>query len=590
MNEKRSNQSSNGNGRKKNSRSRRGGKNFSQKRTIPDTSRQAVKLIPLGGLEELGKNMWAIEQEGDILLIDMGVEMPGSEQPGVDCVIPNTQYLADKQDQIKGVIFTSPHPDNIGAAPYLMAMFPNLHIYTTESTFAVLESRHNFYSRDIEYKKHILKENACVRVGSFKVSTFPVGSNVQGTIGLCIYTMQGKIGYMGNFKADTTGETPKWLVNAKKTIGKDATILMLGSLGAEASGFAPTEASIAEEVFNICNNKDGKVFISTFPSMLGRLQQIVDAAESLDKHIFIEGKSILNTFNTARKKGYLQVKPGTFVGPTSLDEVPSNKLIVIIAGSSGDDIPHLMRMANREHSTFSLQEGDAVAYPSELIPGNERSVQKVNDNFAKLGAKIYHYRPLGTRHSAYARQGDLEMVYDTVPAKYVVPTNGPMYLLRQNADLAISKGYADRNAIVAKNGRVILFDYKQRKSTPETVPSYDVMVDGLGVGDLKDVVIRDRQLMSEDGILNLIVLIDSSNKKLLQDPDIVSKGFVDMEKSQRLVTEINTNARTIVEGILSDAQEINTSYIRDELRDQMGQFVYAKTERRPMVLPVVVII
>lgn len=575
---------------KKQSRTSRSGKNFAQKRKIPDVSRQAVRLIPLGGLEEMGKNMWAIEQGDDILLIDMGVEMPGSDQPGIDCVIPNTHYLADKQDKIRGVVFTSPHPDHLGAAPYLLAMLPNLNLYATEPTFAVLESRHNFYSRDIQYRKHILKEGASVRVGSFKIVSFPVDSNVDGTIGVCIYTMQGKIVYISHFKGNISPseQLPSWLHKAQNLIGNDATILMLGSLGAEAEGFSPTESVIAEDIKTICTNPDGKVFISTFPSMLGRLQQIVTAAESLNKHIFIEGKSILNTFNTARKKGYIQVKPGTFIGPSNLTDVPSEKLIVIIAGASGDDTPHLMRMANREHSTFSIEPGDVVAYPSELIPGNERSVAKVNDNFAKLGAKIFHYRPLGTRHSSYARQGDLAMVYRAIPAMYAVPINGPMYLLRQNADLAISLGYKDKNAIVGKNGRIILFDFKQRKSTPETVPAYDVMVDGLGVGDLKDVVIRDRQLMSADGILNIVVLIDSDKKAIFQEPDIVSKGFVDVEKSERLMSEIKHNVQIIVEGILSDAQEVNTSYIRDELRDQMGQFVYAKTERRPMVLPVVV--
>lgn len=573
-------------------KSRQGGKNFSQKKSLPEVSRQSIRLIPLSGLDEFGKNMWVLEQEGDILLLEMGVESPGADQPGIDWVIPNTQYLSDKQDKIQGVVFTSPHFDHIGAAPYLMSMYPDLDVYASEALFAVLESRENFYARDIGYKKHIIHDHDSLRIGPFKVVTFPVKSNVPGTIGLCIYTMQGKIMYLSTYKMDTTSHDnpPQWLSNAQKLAGDDTTLLMTGSVSAEAEGFAPPEEAIAQEIYNMCDHQEGKVFISTFPSMLGRLQQIVDAAEQLDKHIFIEGKSILNTFNTAKKKGYISIQPGTIVSPQSLEATPDEKLIVILSGASGDDVPHLMRMANREHERFQFSPGDLVAYPSELIPGNERSVSKINDNLSKLGTYIHHFRALGTTHSGHARADDIRMLYRHIKAKYVAPINGPFYLLRRNADLALESGYTEKQTVIGKNGRILLFDYKQQKYTPESVPSYDVLVDGLGVGDLKDVVIRDRQVMSSDGIVNLVALVDSSNKKVIEEPDIISKGFVDMESSQKLIEEVKRNVGLIIEGILQDAQEINTSYVRDELRDQIGQFLYVKTGRRPMILPVVVTI
>jgi len=558
----------------------------------PKYSRQAIKILALGGLEELGKNMYAIEQDGDILLLEMGLEMPGPDRPGIDYIIPNTKYVLENIDKIKGVIFTSPHPDNLGAAPYILSMFPNLDIYATEQVFSVLESKYNFYSQDIKYKKHILKPYNSNKIGSFKITNFPVGFKVQGTRGLCIYTMQGKIFYMPNYKLDTeNGETPEWLSKITDLISSETFIFMGDSIGAEASGFAPTEKNIYDTLTEIFVRSKGRIYIATFPSMLDRLQQIVNISEKLNKKIFIEGKGILNSFNTARKKGYIKIKNDTIINVESIKNIPHNKLVVIMAGAQGDDIPHLMRMANQEHGSFSIKEGDTVVYPADLIPGNERSVQKVNDNFSKLGAEIYHIRSLGIRNGAHARVSDIKTLIQFINPKYYIPINGPHYLLRNNADIALDElGYDDNSVIVSKNGRVLVFDYRYRKYSNTTYPSFDVMVDGLGVGDLKDVVIRDRQLMSADGIVNIIVIIDSNAKKIIDEPDIVSKGFVDVSKSQNLFDEINKNVNLIVNGILSDAQEINTSYIRDEIREQMGRFLFAKTERRPMILPVVIVI
>ena len=373
-------------------RSRTQGKNFAQKRTIPETSRQSLKIIPLGGLDGVGKNMYVLEQENDILILDMGLQMPGVHHPGVDYLIPNTQYLKNNTSKIKGVVLTSPHPDHIGAVPYLLHLFPNLHIYATEALFAILESRHDFYSQGIKYKKHIIKPYNSIRIGSFKINAFPTPFNVKGSIGVCIYTMQGKVFYLSSYKLDSqTSEKSELLDYLKDLAGSDAFALLTASVASESQGFAPTENSIAEHINSIIAKKSGTVFISTFPSMIGRMQQIVNAVESNQKNLFIEGKSLLNTFNTCRKKGLIQIKSGTIIGPSGLTETPREKLVVLIAGSHGDDIPHLMKLANGEHQVFNVQEGDTVMYPADLIPGNARSVSRVNDNFAKLGAFVEYY-------------------------------------------------------------------------------------------------------------------------------------------------------------------------------------------------------
>ncbi|MEY3471228.1 MAG: hypothetical protein RLZZ223_578 [Candidatus Parcubacteria bacterium] len=570
-------------------RSRSQGKNFAQKRTIPETSRQALKIIPLGGLDGVGKNMYIFEQENDILIVDMGLQMPGVNQPGIDYLIPNTQYLKDNASKIKGVILTSPHPDHIGAVPYLLHLFPNLHIYATEPLFAILESRQDFYSQGIRYKKHVVKPYNSIRVGSFKVNIFPTNFNVMGTIGLCIYTMQGKLFYLSSYKLDSeSSEKLDFLDYIRDLAGSDTFALLTGSVAGESQGLAPTEASIAKHISSVISRNTGTVFISTFPSMIGRMQQIVNAVEANNKNLFIEGKSLLNTFNTCRKKGFIQIKSGTIVGPSGLVDLPREKLVVLISGAHGDDIPHLMKLANGEHKSFVIREGDIVMYPADLIPGNARSVSRVNDNFAKLGAFIEYYQPLDTRYEAYARQDDLVAVIKAVRPKYYIPITGSHHLLRSNGDIAIRGGYPDRNVVVGMNGKVILFDYKQRRVTPEKVPTSDVIVDGLGVGDLTNVVIHDRQSMSEEGILHIIALVNLETRSILGDIIVESKGFVDNESSSKLFNEIKEQARLIMMTLISQSDEVNLNYIKDEVRENISRLLLTKTERRPMILPIII--
>lgn len=570
-------------------RSRNQSKNFAQKRTIPETSRQSLKIIPLGGLDGVGKNMYILEQENDILILDMGLQMPGVHHPGVDYLIPNTQYLKNNSSKIRGVFLTSPHPDHIGAVPYLLHLFPNLHIYATEALFAILESRHDFYSQGIKYKKHIIKPYSSIRVGSFKVNAFPTPFNVKGSIGACIYTMQGKVFYLSSYKLDSqTAEKSELLDYLKDLAGADTFALLSGSVASESQGFAPTESSIAEHINSVIAKKSGTVFISTFPSMIGRMQQIVNAVEANQKHLFIEGKSLLNTFNTCRKKGLIQIKSGTIIGPSGLAETPREKLVVLIAGSHGDDIPHLMRLANGEHQVFGIEAGDIVMYPADLVPGNARSVARVNDNFAKLGAFVEYYQPLDTRYEAYARYEDTLAVIKAIRPKYYIPITGSHHLLRSNGDIAIKGGYPDRNVIVGMNGKVILFDYKQRRITPEKVPASDIIVDGLGVGDLTNVVIHDRQAMAEEGVLHIIALIDLQSRNIINDIVLESKGFVDNESSLKLFDEIKEQARLIIMTLIQESDEVNLDYIQDEIRENISRLLLTKTERRPMVLPIII--
>jgi ribonuclease J len=570
-------------------RSRAQGKNFAQKRTIPETSRQALKIIPLGGLDGVGKNMYILEQENDILIIDMGLQMPGVNQPGIDYLIPNTQYLKNNISKVKGVVLTSPHPDHIGAVPYLLHLFPNLHIYATEALFAILESRHDFYSQGIKYKKHIIKPYNSIRVGSFKVNVFPTPFNVIGSIGLCVYTMQGKVFYLSSYKLDSkTSDKSELLDYIRDLAGSDAFALLTGSVASESQGFAPTEASIESHINSIIAKNTGTVYISTFPSMISRMQQIVNSVESNNKHLFIEGKSLLNTFNTSRKKGLIKIKSGTIVGPSGLSEIPREKLVVLIAGSHGDDIPHLMRLANGDHQAFSIQTGDIVVYPADLVPGNARSVSKVNDNFAKLGAFVEYYQELDTRYGSYARYEDTLAVLKAVRPKYYIPITGSHHLLRSNGDIAIKGGYPDRNVVVGMNGKVILFDYKQRRITPEKVPASDIIVDGLGVGDLTNVVIHDRKSMAEEGILHIIALVDLQSRSMLNDIVLESKGFVDNESSSKLFDEIKEQARLIITTLIQESDEVNLDYVRDEVRENISRLLLTKTERRPMILPIII--
>lgn len=580
---------SNGNNR----RGHRESKDFSQSKPVK-VSDMALRLVPLGGLDEFGKNMWAIEQGDDIILADMGLQMPGADQPGVDFIVPNATYLREKASQVRGLFLTNGHYSSIGAVPYILHLFPGIDIFATEATFATLESRRSFYSQNMKYRKHIVDEGSSIRLGSIKVDVFKLNFNFPGNIGLCFYTLQGKVIYAPSFKFDYDQANEKMV-----DLGHIASLteggvfaLLVGATGAEAEGYAPSEASIGRDIDKIIGNAKGRVFFSTFSSMLTRMQQIVDAVEKHDKKLYIEGKSILNTFNTSRKRGLIRLNRGTIVGPDQINKIPRDKTVIICVGAQGDDVPQLMRIVNKEHPMFRIEEGDGVAFASSLIPGNERSVQKVKDNLAKQGAIIHHLKYLDIFYGANARTEDLKVLLSIVRPQYVIPVNGPHYLLRRVANIADMVGFPEKNVVVTKNGFVQVFDHKQRIRTKEKVPAHPVMVDGLGVGDLKDVVIRDRQVMSDDGIFNIIILIDKSGHKLVQEPDLISKGFVNEDQSKRLMEDTNQFIKTLVEALITSDKggEINASYIRDELRDQVGKFLFARTERRPMVLPVVVMI
>ncbi|MFB6225174.1 MAG: ribonuclease J, partial [Candidatus Paceibacteria bacterium] len=526
-----------------------------------------------------------------IIVLDMGLQLPGGDQPGVDFIIPNSTYLKENAHKIRGIFLTNGHYDHIGAVPYILSLIPGVDIFATAETFAVLENRRNFVSQDLDYRKRVIKSGSSVRPGSFKVDAFRLNHNIPGNLGLCVYTQQGKIVYTPNFKFDYTplNEPVANVGDFAKYSDTDIFALLVGSNAADQEGYAPSEQEIGQEIERYIHRTSGKVVVTTYPSMLNRIQQIITAAEHNNRHVFIEGKSILNTFNAARKKGIIQVQKGTIVGPQVLKRLPDEQLVVLCTGYQGDDVPHFIKIMNREHPTFVLNEGDSAMFPSSLVPGNERSIAQLKDNIAKQDATTYHTSYLDIYSGAHAHREDIKIMMNIINPKFVIPIKGHDHLLRANADTAQSLGYPDKHIPIGRNGNVMIFDFKNRIRTKERVTASNVMVDGLGVGDLKEVVLRDRQMMSEDGILNIVLIIDSTTHTLYQAPEVMSRGFVYMKESEELIDEVKEQVRLIGEGLLQEQKsEINASYIRDELREQIGKFLFARTERRPMVLPIVV--
>jgi ribonuclease J len=554
---------------------------------------KALKFFPMGGVEQWGKHMWIVEQEGDILIMDMGFQFPGNSQPGVDYIIPNLSYLKDNEKKIKGLFLTSPHYDHIGAVPYFLHFFPDIKIFASREIFTILESRRDFFTEKMTFKKYVLKHGEGVKVGSLKVEPFYVSGNAPGMLGLCIYTYQGQILYLPNFKLDyhPVNQPPMDLGRLAELSGEEGIFaVLMDSIGAELHGYSPSEIDIEKELEHMIATTTGKCIISIFPSMIGRIQQIVRAAEANKRNIYIEGRSLLNTFNNARKARMLDVKRGTVVGPDKLETLPDEKLLLLCTGGQGDDLPHFMRIANREHPTFVINEGDKVIFSSSAIPGNERSIQKLKDNLIKQGALIEQYQYLDVFYRGHAQREELKIIYNILKPKFFIPTHGPHYLLAANANLANILGHDENRVIVPKTGQAIVFDKKQLIMTKESIPSFDIMVDGLGVGDLKDVVIRDRQMMASDGIFNVILVIDGQSHKILQGPEIISKGFVYMKDSEGLLEEVKKSVRALVESKMQQqGYDLDASYLRDELREQLSKFLFMKTERRPMVLPIIVI-
>ena len=567
-------------------------KNMKNKRFYKQikTSTTPLKIIPLGGLEEIGRNMTLFEYENQVIIVDMGLQFPDEDMPGIDFIIPNIEYLTSHPEKkILGVFITHAHYDHIGAIPYLIDKLNYPTIYAPPLSRGIILKRQEDFPGLKKLNIEDINPNKSVTLGPFKISPFHLNHNIPDTLGLAIDTPHGLIMYATDFKFDfqPIGDKPADLSRIATLASKGVQLLMSDSTGIENPGHSISEKTIMDNLDSLFAQKEGRIILATFASLINRLQQAIWLSEKYNRNIVIQGYAMRTNLAIAEKLKYITVKKGTIINWKEASRLDPQKLTILCTGAQGESEATLMRIVNREHKYLRIQKGDTVIFSSSVVPGNELAVQNLKDSLAKQGANIYHYKMVDIHSSGHGYQDDSKMMISLTKPHFFMPIHGHFSMLKLHSEIAESLGIDKQNIATGTNGQIIELTKNKITKTEKFVPTNYIMVDGLGVGDIKEVVIRARQTLSKDGIFIVIALVDRKTGLLYNNPEIVSQGFVYMKESKELINQAKKLVREIVSRS-TKGHTFNEGYIRDNLRNEIGLFLFKKTQRRPMVLPVVI--
>jgi ribonuclease J len=552
----------------------------------------SLRIIPIGGCEEVGRNMTVLEYQNDIIIIDIGLQFPEEDMPGIDYIIPNVSSLLPKRQNIRGVIITHAHYDHIGAIPHVIPQLgEKIPLYATDITCAIIARRQEDYKHyGTRLNLNEIKNDTKIQLGAFKIEFFGVSHNVPGSVGVIVTTPEGIIVHTGDFKIDLKSDIAgRTEVEKIKALGRRGVLALLSdSTNAREAGRQFSESDIKVELEEVIKNAKGRLIIGTFASLLGRLNQIIQLAEKYKKKVAIDGRSMKINIEIAKRLGYMNFNPKTLIPLEDVRRHPPEHIVILATGAQGEGRAVLMRLANREHRVLSLEPGDTVVFSSSVIPGNERTVQRLTDKLYREGAEVINYRMLDIHAGGHAKREDLKRMVQWVRPRYLVPIEGNHSFLKMHAKAVVETGFDPKRIIIPDNGQVIACRDGSCRLTDERVPANYVFVDGLGVGDIGEVVLRDREALASDGMFVIIAVIDSQSGKPLGSPDIISRGFIYLRENQELLKEVREKIRDIIEKSASGEETLNPAYVRDNLRDRVGQYLFTKTQRRPMVLPVVI--
>ena len=548
-----------------------------------------VKIIPLGGVEEIGRNMTVIEYGNDIVVVDAGFQFPEAETPGIDYILPNTEYLQKNKHKIRGLIISHGHLDHIGAIPYIMDKIGNPTIYTTRLTKAMVLKRQEEFPHVPKLIIKEIKSGDRIRLGNLKAKFFDITHTIPDAIGTIIETPLGNVVYPGDAKIEHNSRGQISKTEAYQKLGKEKNlVLLLESTNSEKPGFSMTEDTVKKNLEKVFKEAPKRIIVGTFSSQLERIIEIIKIAQKLKKKVAIDGFSMKSNIEIAKKLELFKPKKDTIIPIKNIDDYPDERIIIVCTGAQGEKNASLMRIASKKHAHINLKSRDTVVLSSSIIPGNEKSIQNLKDNLARQDAKVIHYEVADIHASGHAYAEELKIITKLIKPKFLVPVHGHFFMLKTNALLGESVGIPKANIEVPmKNGVIIETDGKKISTRKETVPANYVMVDGLGVGDVREVVLRDRQMLAKDGIFVIIAVIDTKARKVLGSPDIISRGFVYLKESQDLLKK----ARFIVKKIVGESAQMspmNITFVKDNIRERIGKYLFQKTKRRPMVLPVVI--
>jgi ribonuclease J len=560
---------------------------------IPPLLPDSIRIIPLGGVEEIGKNCTMIEVGDDIVIIDIGFQFKDENTPGIDYILPNTKYVEERKEKVRAVIVTHGHLDHIGAIPFVMPRIGNPPLYTRLLTSVMIKKRQEEFLHMPPLDLRVIEKDETITVGKLKVRFFSVTHTIPDAMGVIIETPWGSIVHTGDLKLDHIDGVPTEAEEqeyARAFKNENVLMLMADSTNVENPGFSIPEKQVHKNIEEIIKNVQGRLIVATFSSLLERILKIIEFAEKYGKKVCVEGRSMKQNIEICKQLGLLKPKKDTMITSEEIDQFPPERMIILATGAQGDEYAAMMRMANKTHKYVKITKRDTILLSSSVVPGNERAVQKLKDNLSRQGAHIIHYKIADVHSSGHANRDETAWIHKKIHPKFFMPLHGYHYMLRVHGEIAReANNLPEESVIIPDNGAILEIQSKGEKIVrlKEKAASNIVMVDGFSVGDIQDVVIRDRQALAQDGIFIVFAIINSQTGRLRKSPDIISRGFVYLRESQTLLHETRILIKNTVEKSTHGMNPINVDYIKENITDEVSRFLLQKTAKRPMVIPVI---
>ncbi|MDR6120430.1 ribonuclease J [Bacillus sp. SLBN-46] len=553
------------------------------------TNQNTLSIFALGGINEIGKNMYVVQYADDIVIIDCGGKFPDESLLGIDLIIPDITYLEENREKIRALVVTHGHEDHIGGVPYFLKKL-NVPIYATNFTLGLIELKLDEHRLMRDTKLIPVNADSKLDFGQLQVSFFKVSHSIPDCLGIVLHTPEGNVVHTGDFKFDLTPANNQYAdIHKMAEIGRQGVLALISeSTNAERTGLTPSERMVGSHMDEAFMKAEGKIIVSTFASNVNRVQQVVDSAIKTNRKLALLGRSMVNVVDVAIERGYLTVPEGMLIEPREVDQLAPEKVAILCTGSQGEPMAALSRLSSGNYRDVAIYPGDTVVLAASPIPGNEKDVSRIIDNLFQLGAKVIYGSgsTTGMHVSGHGYQEDLKLMLTLMQPTYFIPIHGEYRMLHHHRLLAESIGVEKNNTFIIKNGDVVDIENGAARQTRK-VPSGDTYVDGISVGDVGAIVLRDRKQLSEDGMLVIVLTLSKSERKIISGPDTITRGFVFVKNSEDLIKEVNQLVRKTV----NDLQEENVrqwNIIKQNIKKTVGQYLFAQTKRKPMILPIII--
>ncbi|MEK7523845.1 MAG: ribonuclease J [Patescibacteria group bacterium] len=562
----------------------------SPRRDVGPATHGTLRIIPLGGLDEVGKNMMIFEYERDIVIVDMGFQFPEEDMLGIDYVIPDVSYLMDKLDRIRGILITHGHLDHIGAIPYLLPKLGFPPIYSAKLTIGLVKKRLEEFGLERKAQLHEIDPAKSMRLGNFTVDWFRVNHSIPDGLGVILRTPAGTMVHTGDFKFDYTPvfQQPADYAKIAQLGSQNVIALFSDSTNALKPGYTMSEKKIGETLDEIIKGAKGRIIIAAFASLIGRIQQIINSAAYYNRKVFLSGRSMADNISIAQQLQFIKAPPGLLQPVNKIGKTKDEHTLILTTGAQGEAMSALTRMAIGDHSHVSIKRGDTIVLSSSPIPGNERSIYTVINGLVRLGAKVIFNQVMDVHTSGHAQREDLKLMINLVKPKYLIPIHGELFMRQAHAEIGRELGMAEKNTIILENGDVMEVSKGEAHKSAHKVSANYIMIDGKGVGDSATQIIMDRQIMAENGVLVVLFTLDAKTQKLVRDPEVISRGFIYMKEAQEIVNETVQVSKKAYAEAMSRMPNGKRGEIKAFIRGSLDRFSHRKIERHPLILPILV--